>query len=100
MAETSVNSILRYLKDNKKFFYDKFGVTSLGIFGSFVQNKQTDASDIDIIVEFEKSRKNIHNFFNFKRFLESELGVNVDLGTWQALKPPVKEKIEGKILYA
>lgn len=88
------------MRSNKKLFYDKFGVTRIGLFGSFLHNRQTHKSDIDIVVEFETNRKNIHNFFSFKRFLEKELGRKVDLGLENFLKPAVREKIKGQIHYA
>jgi len=38
-----------------------FGVKSLGLFGSFVKNTQTDISDVDILVEFEPEKKTFDN---------------------------------------
>lgn len=99
MSVYSTDEIVRYLSNNKKLFYDKFGVTRIGIFGSFVQNQQSSSSDIDIVVEIEKGRKNIHSFLGLKRFLESELGKKVDLGFENSLKPMVRDKIKGQILY-
>ena len=99
MALPSREEILRYLRDNKRFLHDTFGVTRIGIFGSFAQDRQTDSSDIDMVVEFEKGKKNIHNFFRLKRYLEGQLDRKVDLGFEQSLKPVVREKIKGKILY-
>lgn len=100
MAILSVEEIVTYLKNNKKFLYDKFGVIQIGVFGSFVRNEQTPASDIDMVVEIEKSRKNIHSFLQLKRFLEKDLCREVDLGFEHTLKPILREKIKGKILYA
>ncbi|MBI5038573.1 MAG: nucleotidyltransferase family protein [Nitrospirae bacterium] len=99
MDNLSIDDILRYLKNNRKFFHDNFGVTSIGIFGSFVQGKQTSSSDIDIVIEMEKTRKSIHTFLQLKRFLEKEIKRKVDLGFENSLKPAVKEKIKGQIIY-
>ena len=71
----------------------------MGIFGSFVQGGQTITSDIDMVVEFEKSRKNIHSFLQLKRFLEEELSRNVDMGFEHSLKPIVRENIKEKTIY-
>ncbi len=99
MVVASIGEIVEYLKNNKSFFYDRFGVTRLGIFGSFTQDAQTTFSDIDIVVEFEKSKKNIHSFLQLKRFLEKELSRKVDLGFEHSLKPIVRENIKGRIIY-
>jgi len=99
MEISSKEEIVAYLKSNKSFFYDKFGVTRIGIFGSFVRGEQTRSSDIDIIVEIEEGRKNIHIFLQLKRFLEKELEKKVDLGFEHSLKPIVRDKIKGQIIY-
>jgi len=99
MEISSKEEIVAYLKSNKSFFYDKFGVTRMGIFGSFVRGEQTRSSDIDIIVEIEEGRKNIHIFLQLKRFLEKELEKKVDLGFEHSLKPIVRDKIKGQIIY-
>jgi len=71
----------------------------MGILGSFARSEQTIESDIDLVVEFEKSRKNIHTFLQLRRLLEKELPRKVDLGFEHSLKPIVRENIKGKIVY-
>lgn len=100
MEISSVEEIVTYLKNNKKFLYDRFGVIRIGIFGSFVRNEQTHSSDIDMVVEIEKSRTNIHSFLQLKRFLEKDLAREIDLGFEHTLKPILREKIQGQIIYA
>jgi len=99
MEISSKEEIVAYLKNNKRFFYDKFGVTRMGLFGSFVRGDQTRSSDIDMIVEMEKGRKNIHSFLQLKRFLEKELAKKIDLGFEHSLKPTVRDRIKGQIIY-
>jgi len=71
----------------------------MGVFGSFAQGGQNPKSDIDLVVEFEKSRKNIHTFLQLRRLLEKELARKVDLGFERSLKPIVRERIKGKLIY-
>ena len=99
MKISSIEKIVTYLKNKKEFFYDRFGVTSMGVFGSFVRDEQTALSDIDMVIEMEKDRKNIHSLLQLKRFLEKELERKVDLGFENSLKPVVKEKLKGRIIY-
>jgi predicted nucleotidyltransferase len=99
MEISSIEEIVAYLKKNKRFFYDRFGVTRMGIFGSFVRGEQTRSSDIDMIVEIEKGRKNIHSFLQLRRFLEKELAKKIDLGFEHSLKPTVRDKIKEQIIY-
>ena len=99
MEISSLGEIVLYLRDKKAFLHEKFGVTRIGVFGSFAQGGQTIRSDIDLLVEFEKSKKSIHTFLQLRRLLEKELSREVDLGIEHSLKPIVRENIKGKIIY-
>ncbi len=99
MEKLSKEEVIAYLKNKKGFFYDQFGVTRMGLFGSFARGEQTASSDIDMVVEMEKSRKSIHSFLQLKRFLEKELGRNVDLGLENALKAVIREKLKEQIIH-
>lgn len=99
MEISSIDEIVSYMRDKKGFLYERYGVTSMGIFGSFVKGGQTATSDIDMVVEFEENRKNIHSFLQLKRFLEKELSRKVDMGFEHSLKPVVRENIKEKIIY-
>jgi predicted nucleotidyltransferase len=99
MEVSSIEEIVAYLSDKKTFFRERFGVIRIGVFGSFAQSRQTSESDIDLVVEFEKSKKNIHTFLQLRRLLEKELSRRVDLGFEHSLKPIVRESIKGKIIY-
>jgi predicted nucleotidyltransferase len=99
-VDTTTEEILSILRKNKTFLSESFGVTRIGIFGSFVRGEQTPSSDIDMIVEMAKDRKNLHSFLKLKRFLENETARKIDLGFEHSLKPAVKEKIMKQIIYA
>jgi predicted nucleotidyltransferase len=43
--------ILQVLRDNKERFAEKYGVTKLGLFGSFARDEATEESDVDVCVE-------------------------------------------------
>jgi predicted nucleotidyltransferase len=43
--------ILQFLRENKERFAEQYGVTKLGLFGSFARNEATEESDVDICVE-------------------------------------------------
>jgi predicted nucleotidyltransferase len=43
--------ILTILRDNKVRFAEQYGVTKLGLFGSFARNEATEESDVDVCVE-------------------------------------------------
>lgn len=99
MDNSSIEGIIAYLRKNIRYFHDRFGVTSMGVFGSFVRGEQTSSSDIDIVIEMEKNKKSIHSFLQLKRFMEKEIERKVDLGFEHSLKPAIREKIKERIIY-
>ncbi len=100
MEKLSTDEIISYLKRNKALLNERFGVTRIGIFGSFARGDQLVTSDIDMVVEMEKARKNIHSFLKLKRFLEQEMSREIDLGFENSIKPAIKEKVIKQIIYA
>jgi predicted nucleotidyltransferase len=75
----------------------KFGVQSLALFGSAARNKMRKTSDIDILVQFNKTTW--ANYIGLKFYLEDLLGREVDLVTPKALKPTTKPFIEKDLHY-
>jgi len=91
--------ILQYLKKHKSRFIKQYGVLKIGLFGSFAKDLQQKDSDIDIAIEMAKDKKNLKNFFAFKRELEEIFKRRVDLGIESSLKPLIKEHIKKEINY-
>ncbi len=90
--------VQQILRNTKSDLQKRFGVTGIGIFGSLVREEATTASDIDILVEFDKPV----SFFSFLRLedhLEQLLGGNVDLVEKDALKPTIGKRILQEVIY-
>jgi predicted nucleotidyltransferase len=99
MGTVSREQITDFLKSHKTEFLEKFGVCKIGLFGSIARGEQTEFSDIDIAIEMDPGKKNLHNFLEFKRFLEKEFGKPVDLGIESTLKSAVKDEVKEEIIY-
>lgn len=52
-SESEKEAILRYLNSYKLNNAEKYGIETLGLFGSFAHNEQTPASDIDIVLRLK-----------------------------------------------
>ncbi len=76
-----------------------FGISLLGVFGSYARNEQTDTSDVDLIVEFEKGEKTYKKFIGLVYYLEGLLKRKVDVLTFQSISPLLKEQIEKEVTY-
>ena len=86
------------LKNNKNKI-DSFGVKRLGVFGSFIRGEQRDVSDVDILVEFEKKKKNYKNYLALSDYLEEVFKRNVDLVTSESLSPYIGPYIKKEVIY-
>lgn len=90
--------ILSFLSDHKEILEHQFGVTKIGLFGSYARNEANEESDVDIAVEIEAPNK-FRSFFGLKRYLETNLYPKIDLGIESALKPIAKEFVSKEIIY-
>lgn len=90
--------IIKFLSSHKQELYEKYGVTRIGLFGSYARGEAKEGSDIDIAVEIESENK-FRSFFGLKRHLEAQLKNRVDLGIESTLKPIAKEYILKEIIY-
>ena len=57
----TLEEIKKILREHKEELKRRFGVKEIGIFGSYVRNEQTEVSDIDILVDFEKPTSSTFN---------------------------------------
>ena len=97
-AMEKVNELKRILQDHKATLKDEYNVIEIGLFGSYTKGNQKKASDVDILVEFEKTI-DLFTFVHLKNHLSDLLGVNVDLVTKKALKPKIGERILSETVY-
>lgn len=92
--------IINYLREHKDEFSKRFGVTKLGLFGSYVRNDAKENSDIDILVELENNLTDIHaKKSDFKQILENYFKLKVDIAREKYLKPLAKKEILSEVEY-
>lgn len=85
--------ILAILKENSDILRG-FHVKALYLFGSVVRNEARQASDIDLLVEFEEDAHiGLFGFSRLQRILSEMLGSEVDLATPDALHKALKGRI-------
>lgn len=92
--------IINYLKEHKDEFSQKFGITKLGLFGSYVKGNATNNSDIDILIELENNLTDIHEKKTiFKETLENYFNTKVDIAREKYLKPFAKQEVLKEVEY-
>jgi len=92
------NQIINKLRELKSILFTEYSVRKIGIFGSYANETNTEDSDIDILVEFDKPIG--WKFFSLELYLEKIFEKKVDLVTKNALKDRIKTQIMSQLEYA
>lgn len=77
-------------------------IKSVAIFGSYAAGEATDASDVDVLIDFvPKAVVGFFKYVRIQRYLGEVLGLNVDLVTPQALSKYIKPQVlqDAEIVY-
>jgi len=93
--EHIVNTIQEHMKEIKSY-----GVKKIGIFGSVATASNSEESDIDILIEFQKDKKAFDNYMELKFFLEELFHRKVDLVIEDALKSRIRDSVLREVSYA
>lgn len=94
----SKEEILEKLKNEREKLKELYKVKKIGLFGSYVSNKQKATSDIDFLVEFEDDADLFH-FIGLSRYLEKIFSTKVDVISKPSLKEDLKQHILKEVIY-
>lgn len=89
--------IINILKQLKPELFEKYHLSSLGLFGSVVRDDFSSNSDVDIIIDYHKQMG--VEFIDLADYLEEQLQLPVDLISRKGIKPKYFKEIEKDILY-
>ncbi|MBI5179373.1 MAG: nucleotidyltransferase family protein [Nitrospinae bacterium] len=93
------DEILETLRRHKAEFADRYGVTSLGVFGSVARDEAGDESDVDIV--FETDAPNLFHAARMRLELEELLARHVDVVRLrESMDPRLKKRILREARYA
>ena len=91
--------IFKTIQDNKEII-KSFGVTEIGLFGSYVRNEQSKESDIDILIDFDPEKENFDNYMAvydlFEKIFKNE---KIEVVTKNGLSPYIGPKILNEVQY-
>lgn len=77
----------------------QFGVTKIGIFGSFARGEQTPKSDVDVLVDFAQGYATLRNFVGLSDPLEALLRRKVDLLTVGGIDKYIRPHVEAEVIW-
>ncbi|MEN6610814.1 MAG: nucleotidyltransferase family protein [Methanoregulaceae archaeon] len=92
--------VLALLREHEPVLKQRFGVSRIGIFGSFVRGEERPESDVDVLVTFRDGEETFDNYMDCKFYLEDLFGRNVDLVMDGAIRERLKPYILSEVVYA
>jgi predicted nucleotidyltransferase len=90
--------VLQMLVHQKSSLLATYQITRLGIFGSYARGEQTDDSDIDVLVEYEKA-PSLWRLIELRDYLSELFAVKVDVVTTNGLKARIRESVLAEVIY-
>jgi uncharacterized protein len=96
LTKKEIVNLLKAQKENLM----KMGVSQIGLFGSFVSEKATPESDIDILIDFETERETFDNLLNVSEYLEKLFqNRKIDIVSKKGLSPFIGKYILNEVEY-
>lgn len=95
MQQNRIIDTLREIKDDVR---KKYKAVLRGIFGSCARGDAGENSDIDILVEFQKSAT-LLDLAGLGNFLEEKLNRKVDLVSQNAVREEIRPNLYSEIIY-
>ena len=91
----TLTEITEILRAQKPCLAQKYGVTEIGVFGSYVRGQQGPDSDVDILIELTRPpRISLLGLVALEYHLTDTLGVKADI----AIKKNLRKRIGRRIL--
>ena len=98
LTKTEIAALLR---EEYPYLVAEYGVKRIGLFGSYARGVPSEASDVDIVVEFERPIG--FRFIELTEYLERLLGKKVDVLTHAGIQgiriARIAKDIEENIVY-
>ena len=92
------NEILSELKKYKSILKKKYGIKTIGVFGSIAKGTSKKNSDLDIVVEVEKLKPFL--LLEIKQELERYFNMKVDLiRIRKNIRKSLKNRIDKEVIY-
>jgi predicted nucleotidyltransferase len=94
---TELTRAKRILRAHLPALRERYSITSLGMFGSYVRGEQKKKSDLDLLVEFERA-PSLFKYGELEDHLSDLVGIKVDLVMKKTLKPHIGRYILAEVV--
>ncbi|NMF67464.1 nucleotidyltransferase family protein [Brasilonema octagenarum] len=103
----TLEEIKQILRQNKQLLQEHYHITQLGIFGSYARGEQTQESDVDVLIDYDRA-PTLFKLVELRDYLSSAIcaersseaiGMKVDIVTQNGLKPRIWERVLSEVVY-
>lgn len=96
--ELTLAHIKNTLAALKPELHERFGVSEIGVFGSWVRGEQRLYSDIDLLVEFDRP-VGLFEIMELEECLQEVFGYKVDIAVKRSLRQYIGQHILREVEY-
>jgi len=90
--------ILDFLRRHRDELFTRYGLSRLGLFGSYARGDVGEESDVDIAI-LEMNLKDAFAIIDAREYLMNVLEKKVDIGTFKSMKTFIKNRIKKDFVY-
>jgi len=96
----NLEKIKELLKLNNTRLKKKYNLNEIGIFGSVVRGEDTDLSDVDILIDYDKNKgMTLFDLIRLEDELSVLIGSKVEIALKNKLKPVIGKYILKEVIY-
>ncbi len=94
----TLEQIKNILVKEKSDLHRRFGVSEIGVFGSWVRGEQKKSSDIDVLVDFDREI-GLFEIMELEEYLSDILHCKVDIAVKRSLRKYIGQHILSEVEY-
>lgn len=94
----TLDEIKKIINERRQELKDKYKITEIGIFGSYVRGEQKKKSDVDILVVFGEPIS-LLDLVGAENYISDLIRTKVDLVPKEDVRPELKERILNEVVY-
>jgi len=86
------NELSKKLISLKKELHDRYAVSKIEVFGSYVRGEQQKNSDLDVLVEFDRTI-DLLDLVSLEMFISEQLGIKADVIPKRSIRSELRDII-------
>jgi len=95
---TTLDEIKKTIDEHRLELREKYKISEIGVFGSYVRGEQKEKSDVDVLVVFDEPIS-LLDLAGAENYISDLVGTKVDLVPKKDVRPELKEIILNEVVY-